>query len=82
MNNKEFLKIKIKSHYDKVTDFNDKEIPNVDSNHTCLVVISLGSSLKKDENYYPQVILKQCNYIEKKVIRHIYDNLSYFFFFR
>ena len=32
--NKEFLKTKIKSHGDEVTDFYDKEIPKVDSNHS------------------------------------------------
>ena len=30
--NKDFLKTKIKSHGDEVTDFYDKEIPKVDSN--------------------------------------------------
>ena len=50
--NKKFLKIEIKSCGDEVTDFYNIEIPGVDSNHTCLVVISLGSALKKDENYY------------------------------
>ena len=68
------MKTKIKSHGDKVTDFYDKEIPEVDSNHTCLVVISLDSVLKKDENYYSQVFLKECKYINKKVIRHIIDD--------
>ena len=46
--------------------FYDKEIPKVVSNYTCLAVISLDSILKKDENYYPQVFLKECKYIEKK----------------
>ena len=50
--NKRFLKTKIKSHGDEVTDFYDKEIPKVDSNHTCLGVISLDSAHKKD---YPQL---------------------------
>ena len=49
----------------------------VDSNHTCFAVISLDSVLKKDDNYYLQVLWKKCKYIEKKVVRHIYDNLSY-----
>ena len=49
----------------------------VDSNHTCLAVINLDSALKKDDNYYLQVLLKKSKYIEKKVVRHIYDNLSY-----
>ena len=70
------MKTKIKSHGDEVADFYDKRIPKVESIHTCLAVISLDSALKKDENYYPQVFLKECKYIEKKVIRHINDNLS------
>ena len=45
--NQFFLKTKIKSYGDDVTDFYDKEIPKVNSNHTCLVVISLDSALKK-----------------------------------
>ena len=61
--NNEFLKSKIKSHGDKVTDFYDKKIRKVDSNHTCLVVITLDSALKKDDIYYPQVFLKECKYI-------------------
>ena len=55
---KNFLITKIKSDGDEVTDFYDKEIPKVHSNHTCLAVISLDSALKKDENYYSQVFLK------------------------
>ena len=72
------MKIKIKSLSDKVTDFYNKKIPKVDSNHTCLEVISLDSVLRKNDNYYPQVFLKECKYIEKKVIRHINDNLTDF----
>ena len=72
------MKTKIKTYGDEVTDFYDKEIPKMDSNHICLAVISLDSSLKTDENYYPQVFLKECKYIEKKVIWHINDNLSDF----
>ena len=72
------MKTKIKSHGDEVTDFYDNKIPKVDSNHTFLVVISLDSDLKKDENYYPQVFLKGCKYIEKKVVRHINEKLRNF----
>ena len=69
--NKKQLKTTIKSYEDQITDFYDKEIPTVDSNHTCLPVIGLDSALKKYENYYPQVFLKECKYIKKKVIRHL-----------
>ena len=72
------MKAKIKSHCDEVTDVYDKKIPQVDSNHTCLAVISLDSALKKDENYYPQVFLKECKYIKKKVVRNINDDLTDF----
>ena len=72
------MKTKIKSHGDEVTDFFDNEIPKLDSNHTCLAVIILDSALKKDENYYTQVFLKECKYIEKKLTRHINSNLSDF----
>ena len=76
--NKEFLKTKIKSHGDEVTDFYDGKKLRVYLNHTCLAIISLDSALKKDENYYLQEYLKECKYIEKEVIRHINDNLIYF----
>ena len=64
--NKEFLKAKIKVYGDDVTDFYDKEIPKIDSNHTCLAVISLGSALQTDDNYYPRMFSKECKYIKKK----------------
>ena len=72
---KNYSKTKVKSHGDEATDFQDKKIIKLDSNYTCLAVISLDSALKKDDNYYPQVFLKECEYIEK---RHINDNLSDF----
>ena len=68
----------MKSHGDEVTDFYNKKISKVDSNHTCLVVISLHSALKKHDNCYPQVFLNECKYTEKKIIRNMNDNLSDF----
>ena len=53
--NKKFSKTKIKSRGDEVTDFYDKKIPKIESNHTCLAIISLDSAVKKDDNYYQQV---------------------------
>ena len=54
------------------------KIFKLDSNRTCLAVISLYSALKKDDSDYLQVSLKECKYIEKKVVRHIHDNLNDF----
>ena len=62
----------------KVTDFYDKEISRVDSNHTGSAVISLDFVLKKDESYYSQVFFKEFKYTEKKVARQIHDDLTDF----
>ena len=32
--------------------FNDKKIPKLESNHTCLAVTSLDSALNEDGNFY------------------------------
>ena len=50
----------------------------LDSNYTYLAVIILDTALMKDGSYYPQVFLKECKYIEKKVVKHINDNFSDF----
>ena len=71
-----FLKTKRKSYGDEVTDFYLKKNLKMDFYHTCLSVISLDSALNKDGNYYPQVFLKECKHIQKKVIRHIIDDLE------
>ena len=44
-NNKYFLKTKINSYGDEATDFYDKEMHKVGSNHTCLAAINLDSAL-------------------------------------
>ena len=76
---KNIFKPKKISCVDETTDFHDKELPSAGSNHTCLGVITNNSSLKKDENYYPQAFLKTCKYIEKKkVIRHITEDIEIF----
>ena len=62
--NKNCLKTKMKSHSNKITDFYDKKIPRLDSNQTCLAVITFDSALKKDGSYL-QVLLKESKYIEK-----------------
>ena len=60
--NKKLLKTKIKSYNDEATDFHAEEVPDAGSDYTCLAVITVGSALKKDEIYYPQMSLKECKY--------------------
>ena len=63
--NKKILKTKIKSFGCEATNFHDEEMPKVGSKYTCLAVILIDFVLKKYENYYAQVFLKECKYIEK-----------------
>ena len=39
-------------------------------------VFSLDFTPKKDDNYYPHEVSRECEYIEKKIVRYINDNLS------
>ena len=74
--NKKFLKPKVKSYDVVATDFYDKVIPKAGSDCICLAVITINSTLKKDENYYLQVLLRECKYIE--VTRHITEDIEVF----
>ena len=56
--------------------FSREEMPKVGSNHTCLAVVMIDSALKREENYYLQVFLKEGKYIEKEVIRHITEDIE------
>ena len=42
------------------------KIPKVGSNDPFLAVILNDFVLKKEEEFYPQVFLKECNYVEKE----------------
>ena len=81
------MKTKIKFYDDEVTDFCNKKIPKMDSNHTCSALISLDSAFKEDENYYPQVFLKECftfkneNTFKKVFLKVAILKLFFFFFF-
>ena len=49
----------------------------MNSNHTCLAVISLDSTFNKDIDYYLQVFKRMyINWNRKKVIGHIVDDLE------
>ena len=53
------------------------KIPRLDSNHTCLVTITLDSALKKDD-ILSTSISKRVQIYCKKVFRHTHDSLSDF----
>ena len=41
-------------------------------------MLSIEKKNEKKKNYCSQAFLKECTYIEKKVVWYIYDNLSDF----
>ena len=55
INNKKFLKTKIRSYSHEATEFYDNVIPKVHSNYTCLAVTLINFVLRKGESDYPQV---------------------------
>ena len=78
------MKVKIRSYGEGATDFHARKIPEADSNYVCCWVILIDSLLKNGENYYPQVLSKKYNYIEKErktVYRCIYWWLKVFFYY-
>ena len=64
--NKKFLKTKITSYSDEATDFDDEEMPKVGSNYICLAVMLIDFVLKKEKNYYLEVLLKNVNILKKR----------------
>ena len=69
--------MKLKYYGEEVAGFYNKKIPEVDSDHTCLAVISLDSAFSKGGICYPQIFLKECKHIEKKIIlKYIIDYLE------
>ena len=76
--NKKFLKSKISSYSDEITNFHKK--PKVGSNYPCLAVLLIDFVLKRDENYYPQVFLKNVNTLKKKKKR-ITNDLKYYWWY-
>ena len=61
-----FLKSKIKSYGSEDTDFLTREMTEAGSDYICWLLIFIDSVLKKYENYYLQVFLKECKYTEKE----------------
>lgn len=85
MYDKKYLKTKIKSNDGKInTDFHDKNIPKQDSHFVYISIIVIESVCKITNNFYPQVFLEECKYIEaqRKKIRYtteeteIFDDVS------
>ena len=73
------IKTKIKIYAGSmITNFHNKKMPKEKAPCKCLSIIMLDSVVKADKKYYPQTLLKECNYIQEKIKTENYidDNLE------
>ena len=74
-----YIKTKIKIYNNKInTNFYGNKIPEDNEYCTCFSVLLLDSVVKLDNDYYPQIFLKECKYAvkKKKVINSINEELN------
>ena len=73
--NDQYIKTKVKSFSEVIkTLFNGNEIPKERIKYLCIPCISVGSVLKIDKKYYPQVYLEQYKYkVKEREIKSFID---------
>ena len=65
---KEYLKTEIKSYDSKVKiNFYLNKTPKEGAHCVCSSIILVDSAFKIHEHYYPQKLLEECEYVEKKI---------------
>ena len=70
------IKTKIKIYGASVnTNFQDKKMPKEKAPCNCLSIIMLDSVIKAKKKYYPQTLLEECKYEQKKItIENLIDD--------
>ena len=71
-----YIKTKIKISGASVnTNFQDKKMPKERTPCNCLSIIMVDFVVKAKKKYYPQTLLVECKYEQKKVkIENLFDN--------
>ena len=71
-----YIKTKIKTYGDSViTNFHNKKMPKEKAPCTCLSIIMLDSVIKAKKKYYPQTLLEECKYEQKRIkIENLIDD--------
>ena len=71
----EYIKTKIEIYADSIiTNFHNKEIPKEKAPCECLSIIILDSVIKANKKYYPQTLLGECKYEQKRIKTENYIN--------
>ena len=75
-NDEKYIKTKIKTYGDSViTNFHSKKIPKEKAPCKCLSIIMLDSVIKAKKKYYPQTLLEECKYEQKRIkIENLIDD--------
>ena len=63
-----YIKTKIKIYADNmITNFHNKKMPKEKAPCKCLSIIMIDPVIKANKKYYPQKVLEECKYIQKKI---------------
>ena len=77
--NDKYIKTKIKIYAGSmITNFQSKKMPKEKAPCKCLSIIMLDSVIKAKKKYYPQTLLEECKYEQKKIKMEnlIHDDLE------
>ena len=70
-----YIKTKIKIYAGSViTNFHNKKMRKEKAPCRCLSIIMINSVTKVNKKYYPQTLLKECNYAQEKINIENYIN--------
>ena len=62
-----YIKTKIKMYGDRVnTNFQGKKVPKENASYKCLSLIMLDSVIRANKKFYPQTLLEEYKYVNKK----------------
>ena len=58
-----------------ITNFHNKKMPKEKAPCKCLSIIMLDSVIKADKKYYPETLLEECKYEQKRIkIENLIDD--------
>ena len=69
------IKTKIKIYASSmITNFHNKKMPKEKAPCKCSSIIMLDSVIKANKKFYPQTLLEECKYVQKKIKIQIHFN--------
>ena len=70
-----YIKTKIKIYAGSmITNFHNKKMPKEKPPCKCSSIIMLDSVIKANKKFYPQTLLEECKYVQKKIKIQIHFN--------